>query len=923
VLGSTGGIFAQQQPDVIAGIDIHGNRSIPAETVRAHIFTRPGDVFDQAAIERDFNSLWNTNYFEDIRFEREATSKGWILHIYVKERSRIKEISYVGINAISKSDILDRFKQEKVGISPESQYDPTKVKKAEVVVRQLLAEHGHQFATIRTEIRPIPPASVGVTFVVREGPKVKVGRIRFEGNRHVKSRELRHAMHFLRPIGVPHSIFLENLFAKTYDATKLDEDMELVREAMQNRGYFKAVVGDPQTKIRDTGHPGFHIPLLQHGAGKAMDLTVPVEEGDRYRLGSITFKGNKAIPNSKALRSVFPLKDGDIFDRQKIAKGLENLKNAYGTQGYINFTSIPTPSFDEQKKLVSFDIDVDEGKQFSVRRIEFEGNTTTRDKVIRRELALEEGQVYNEQYWKLSLQRLNQLGFFEQLKPDDPNVTERHLDEKEGLVDLTLKVHEKGKNQIGLSGGVSGLAGSFIGLSYSTNNFLGLGETLTVQANIGSLQRDIMFGFTEPYFLDRPITAGFSVYGRKLIYDQARQSALISGQVLNVSQAQLQSLQNYTTTSKGFTLSASYPLHRSFKRIGATYSYDVSSLVALTNASKQLFNYLAFSGLTGQSALNGIVTSKILLDFSKNSLDAGLYPHSGTRYTLGGDIAGLGGTVRTIRPFIDYQHFIPMQNHRNTIGIHGLASFMTGYAGLVAPPFQRFYMGGENDLRGFDVRSVSPVAFLPSSTAIALRNPDGSFVPKDPTNPLKGNYNITIPVQQITFPGGDLSLVANAEYRITIAGPVALAPFVDLGFDPILRSSQLRINNGQFALINQTQYGCPALDISNTYCLGTQTFKFNQNLTPFGSSNWQPRASTGIELQVFLPVVNAPFRIYWAYNPVRLNDLARSPVPVTRDMFPAGAAGDYTFKLATDTFSPQYRLREPRKTFRFTVGTTF
>jgi len=168
VLGITGGSLAQQQqPDVITGIEIHGNRSIPAETVRAHIFTRPGDVYDQAAIERDFNSLWNTNYFQDIRIEREATSQGWILHIYVKERSRIKEISYVGINAISKSDILDRFKQEKVGISPESQYDPTKVKKAEVVIRQLLSEPGHQFATIRTGIRPIPPASVGVTFVVR------------------------------------------------------------------------------------------------------------------------------------------------------------------------------------------------------------------------------------------------------------------------------------------------------------------------------------------------------------------------------------------------------------------------------------------------------------------------------------------------------------------------------------------------------------------------------------------------------------------------------------------------------------------------------------------------------------------------------------------------------------------------------------
>jgi outer membrane protein insertion porin family len=917
------GLFAQQQPDVISAIEIHGNRSIPAETIRAHIFTRPGDIFDQGAIERDFNSLWNTNYFEDIRFEREATSKGWILHIYVKERPRVKDISYLGINAISKSDILDRFKQDKVGLSPESQYDPTKIKHAEVVIKQLLAEHGHQFATIRTEIRPIPPASVGVTFVVREGPKVKVGRIRFEGNRHVSSRELRHAMHFLRPVGIPHSIFLENLFAKTYDATKLEDDMELVREEEQNRGYFKAVVGEPKTQIRDTGHTGFHIPLLQHGPGKAIDITVPIEEGEQYRLAGITFSGNKTLNNNKALRGVFPLKDGDIFSRQKFAKGLENLKTAYGTQGFINYTPVPTPTFDEAKKTVSWNIEVDEGKQFYVRRIEFQGNTTTRDKVIRRELALEEGQQYNEQYWKLSLQRLNQLGFFEQLKPEDPNVTDRHLDEKAGLVDLTLKLRERGKNQIGLSGGVSGLAGSFIGLSYSTNNFLGLGETLTVQANIGSLQRDIMFGFTEPYLFDRPITAGFSIYGRKLIYDQARQSALITGQVLNVSAAQLQSLQNYTTTSKGFTLSASYPLHRSFKRVGITYSYDVSSLVALTAASKNLFQYLAFSGISGPSALEGIVTSKVLLQYSKNSLDAALYPHSGTEYFIGGEVSGLGGTVRTVRPIVEWKHHIPVQNRRNTIGLHFQGSFLSGYGGLVAPPFQRFYMGGEQDIRGFDVRSISPVAFLPSSSSIALRNPDGSFVPKDPSNPSKGNYTIPIPVEQITFPGGDLSLVSNAEYRITIAGPVAIAPFFDFGFDPILRSSQLRINNGQFTVINNQEYGCPSLDPFNNVCVGTQKFQFSQNLSPLAKTNWQPRASTGLELQVFLPVVNAPFRIYWAYNPLRLDETAQSPIPVTRNMFPAGAAGDYTFALARNTFSPRYLLREPRKTFRFSVGTTF
>ena len=146
------------QQDVVVDIQVHGQRRIPAETIKARIFTRPGDVYDAAALERDFNSLWNTNYFEDIRFEREQTPKGWRIHVYVKERPTISEIEYLGLNSVSKSDVLDRFKDRKVGLSPESQYDPTKVKKAEVTIRELLSEHGRQFATVRTEVRPIPPA---------------------------------------------------------------------------------------------------------------------------------------------------------------------------------------------------------------------------------------------------------------------------------------------------------------------------------------------------------------------------------------------------------------------------------------------------------------------------------------------------------------------------------------------------------------------------------------------------------------------------------------------------------------------------------------------------------------------------------------------------------------------------------------------
>ncbi len=913
-------VFAQQ--NLIVGIDVRGNRRIPAETVKGRIFTHVGDIYDTSALERDFNSLWNTGYFEDIRFEREQTPKGWIIHIFVKERPTIREINYTGLSAVSTSDVLDRFKERKVGLSVESQYDPTKVKKAEVALKELLSEHGRQFATIRTEIRPIPPAAVGLTFVIREGPKVKVGRIRFQGNKNVNARTLRAAMKNLKPIGIPHSIFLENIFAKTYDATKLSEDVERVRAEYQNRGYFKVLVDDPKTDIKDTGHTGFHVPGLQAGLGKSVDITMPIQEGDQYTLGSITFKNNKAIKEQKALRSLFPIKDGDIFSREKVAKGLENLRKAYGEFGYINFTSVPDTKFDDEKKVVNLEIDVDEGKQFYVRRIEFQGNTTTRDKVIRREIALEEGQIYNSRYWELSLLRLNQLGYFDQLKPDDPNTTDRKLDEKAGTVDLTLRVHEKGKNSIGLQGGVSGLAGAFIGITYSTNNFLGLGETLSVQASLGNRQRDLLFGFTEPYLFDRPIQAGFQVYTRKSNYDQARQLSILSGQNLNLPSPFLQNLQNYTQSSTGFSLSVSYPLRRSFKRLGISYSFDDSSLVAVSDASKILFTNINFRGISGPNALNGITTSKIVPSFTMNTLDAAYAPHHGKSIFLGGEFSGLGGTVHTIRPIIQYKQFFPVNKRRNAIGYNFQGSFITGYDGVVAPPFERAYMGGENDIRGFDIRTVSPIAFLPSKQVVTLTNPDGSPVPKDPRNPRAGNWTIPVPFEQLVTPGGDLSLTGNLEYRITIAGPVAIAPFVDMGVNPIIRTSQLKINSGQFNELQNTLFGCPQLDPA-LQCVGGEKISFPQFLQPVPGTNWVPRMSTGLELQVMLPVINAPFRIYWAYNPLRLDTNTVPPVQITRDMFPAGAAGDYTFQRTIDTLGPNYTLREPRKTFRFSVATTF
>ena len=357
------------------------------------MYSRAGDVYDEAALQRDLRSVWNTGYFDDVRIEREQGDKGWIIHFYVREKPTIRTIEYHGLNSVSQSDVLERYKKVKVPMTVDSPYDATKVIKAKVVLQDLLAEHGRQFATITVQVQQIPPASVAVTFNVKEGPKIKVGKIRFQGNKHVSNRTLTAAMKNLHPIGIPNSIFLESLFAKTFDASKLDEDAERVRDALQHEGYFKAIVEDPQTKLRDTSG-GMHIPFTKGKGGKVMDITIALTEGAKYKLKTITFKNNKAIQDTSKLRALFPIKDGDTFDTHLLQKGTENLRKAYGTLGFINFAAVPTFDIDDENKLITVNIDADEGKSFSVRRIEFQGNTTTRDRVIRRELLVQEGQVF-------------------------------------------------------------------------------------------------------------------------------------------------------------------------------------------------------------------------------------------------------------------------------------------------------------------------------------------------------------------------------------------------------------------------------------------------------------------------------------------------------------------------------------------------
>ncbi len=912
------------QADIIIGIRCHGNHRVPCSTIKTRIFTKPGDIYSLPQINRDFMSLWNTGFFDSIKIGRTNTPHGVFLDIYVVERPLIRSIKYKGLKSVTESDVLDAYKARNVHLDMDSQFDPTVATHAEDAIRELLSEHGRQYATIKLQTKPMPPSSVALTFVINEGPKVKVGHITFSGNKHLGHETLVRSMKNMRPIGVPYSIFLENLFSKTYSQTGLSEDLERIREAYQDRGYFEAVVEDPTLKLRTTH--SIHLLFWGGHTGKSVDIHIPIVEGHRYRVGQIRFVNNHFITNDALLMRVFQMQPGQILNVSKLRKGLKNLRKLYGQFGYINFVAQPYPSPDEAKHVVNITFHVHEGKPYYIRRIEFTGNTTTRDKVIRRELLVEEGQRFNSIAWQNSLLRLNQLGYFNKITPQDATITQDNTGPV-GHVDINLHVSEKGKNTIGLTGGVSGITGSFLGLNYQTNNFLGLGETLSISTQWGSLEQAINFGFTQPYFLDRPIQLGFSVYDTNYHFDQAKEASIFYGyNVTPYLNAFGQNLLNYAQSSKGFNISSGYPM-KNFMRIGLSYGYDDSTLTAFSNEAKLLFNTSYYQQFSGPNSLTGIRTSSITPSITYNTVNGVYNPTAGHEIDFATQISGLGGNVKIIRPNITWRYFRPSPWGHDTLGFRFMGAFITGYGYRSSPPtFDRFYIGGEDSIRGFDLLSITPFAYEPTIMPTCLHNPSNPSqcftetvpepTPTNPNNTQTITFNVQLPQYQLVTPGGDTEGVFNFEYRHPIFGPVTLAYFVDAGVNRISFPNQLRINNTSLNTLETTFQR-----------------RFNNRLLLAPGTNNLVRVSTGLELQVLLPMFQVPLRLYFAWNPSRLDTNLTPPALFNESDFlksippafqtDAAVLNAIRFTEHYMATQPGFHYQEAPHVFRFTIGRTF
>lgn len=817
---------------LVESVDIQGNRRLRDEDLLYYIKTRPGDTFNPQQLERDLKELLSLNFFDKTktRVLTEEGPRGGVNVIFeVRELLIIRDLQFEGAKALQESDILKEFREKRVGISKEAYYNPVNVQKATRVLRELLAAKGYPNAKVEVEEEEVSATSTAITFVVDQGNRSRIIEIEFEGNEIFSDKELRNALELVKKSG------LISRF-KGMDILHLDKlqyDLQVnVKQYMSSKGYFRAQIGEP--KIEGLGYKrnGFFLPLpILTSKDDTLKIVVPITEGKVYRVGDLKVEGN-SIFSEQQIFAIVGLKKGEIVNGKHLRKAIyEDLKTYYGGQGFVLYDAEFEPEFKDdtnnlKEGIVNVNIRIDEGKQFRLRRLEFTGNTFTRDRVLRREMLLNEGEIYNQIALERSVLRLNQTQYFDPIDKDKD--VEVRTDEENGDVDLILKVKERGRQQIQFNGGVSGLSGSFFGLEYSTNNLLGRGETLALSFGFGNRQKSFQLSFQEPYFRDRPITVGFSLFGSSYkffgegTFLSQNEDAIIGG--LNPFNFRANDENLFTQTTYGASVFATTQLSEllfkkrawsMFSRIGLTYQFSATSIQdPPVNASNDPTKTIPIV-----FAQPNITTSRVTGSFvydTRQPSGNGIDMWRGKQLAVSLALSGLGGDVRTYQPSVVWSHFIPVRRRNNpnsaevfayriqagTIGSFSVVDKIRNANSLAfingIPFYERYFLGSEMDVRGYETRSIGPVAtingYLTTQNVVLATNATGTPELATGVNAAQlanlisqgtftgeGGANPTFTSQNSRVIGGDTQFLGNFEYRIPIFGPVMLAAFADVG----------------------------------------------------------------------------------------------------------------------------------------------
>lgn len=662
-------------PFVIRDIRVEGIQRTEAGTVFSYLPVKVGDRMDDEKAAQSIRALFATGFFRNVTLEVDGTT----LVVVVQERPSIAQIEFIGVKEFDKEALLKGVRQ--MGLAEGRIFDKSAVDRAEQELKRQYLSRGKYSAEINTTITPLERNRVAINFSVAEGESSKIRQISIIGSKAFSEKQLL-GLFSLREPG------LMTWYSKAdqYSRQKLSADLETLRSYYQDRGYLEFNVDSTQVSITPDK--------------KDIYITIGITEGEKYTVSDVKVGGQLLVPEPE-IRKLITVKPGEVFSRAKLTESTKAINDRLGNDGYAFANVNAVPELNKEKKIAAFTFFVDPGRRVYVRRINVVGNTRTRDEVIRREMRQVEGGWYSGEKITLSRQRVDKLGYFNEVTLETPAV-QGTTDQ----VDVNVTVVEKPTGNILLGAGFGSGSGVTLSGAVSQQNIFGSGKHVSVAVNSAKINTDYSLSYTDPYFTVDGVSFGYDIFHRKV-------DAASSG------------LGQYETKTTGASIRFGVPVTE-IDTVQYGLSYENTAIT--TFAGSPLF-YTDYVNTFGSD--NSALAANI--GWARDGRDSLIYPTKGSYHRAFAEVGMPGGTLRYYRTSYQYQRYFPLARDY-TLMLNGEIGYGEGYGGKPLPFFKNFFAGGVSSVRGYKLNTVAPR--------------DGNGDPRGGNRKLLGNVEFLFP-----FPG--------------------------------------------------------------------------------------------------------------------------------------------------------------------------
>lgn len=637
------------EPFTVRDIRVEGIQRTEAGTVFSYLPVKVGDTLTDDKAAQAIKALFGTGFFKDVRLEVE----GQVLVVLVEERPAIASLDFIGTKAFDKEQLRKGLRE--VGLAESRIFDRALAERAEQELKRQYLSQGYYAAEITTTATPLERNRVGITFAVNEGDIAKIRQINIVGANAFKEKDLLKQFTLRTPGWL-------TWYTKTdqYSRQKLSGDLETLRSYYLDRGYLEFNIESTQVSISPDKQDIY--------------ITINISEGDQYSVSAVKLAGELLLPEEEMLKLV-TIKPGTLFSREEVTGTTKAISERLSNDGYAFANVNAAPEIDKEKKQVGFTLFVDPGRRVYVRRIQVQGNTRTRDEVIRREMRQMEAAWYDGEKINKSRTRVDRLGYFDEVTvetPAVPGTTDQ--------VDLNINVKEKPTGNMMLGAGFSSSEGLVFSGSVNQENLFGSGKHVGVGFNTSKINKLYSFSYTDPYYTIDGISRGFDVYYK----DTDTESLTVA---------------TYGTQSLGGGVRYGFPIGED-DRINFGLAYDSTKIKEVATTPQRYKDFIAQHG----DRYSGVLAT---LGWAKDTLDSRIYPMKGYIARINGEL-GMGSTLRYYRTNLQYQRYFPI-GREYTLMLNGELGVGDGMGGKAMPFWKYYYAGGVGSVRGYKAGSLGPV----------------------------------------------------------------------------------------------------------------------------------------------------------------------------------------------------------------------